>query len=137
MRVRESRNGIKPKNFSRKVFICSCQCPIVGVGNDGGYANVKYEVEPNKDMHYVKTKYPTPNWYTPECWGQFKRVIELPPIFSKLNDEDFIVYTGFFMRDNVQMPSISHIEIVNKEKYKIIKLKESRKEKINRINYGK
>jgi hypothetical protein len=138
IQIRETNGYIKPKNFSRKVFICSCQCTVLS--RDLTYSTavvyenvmVKYEVEPNKDLNYeelLNRKY----WSQKISWGKFKKVVELPLIFSKLNEEDFIVYIGHFTRDKVLMPFISKIEILNIEKYNILKIKEQRKDKLKKI----
>ena len=132
MKIRESGNSLKPKNFSRKVFICSCQCVISCGSNALEYVTVKYEVDPNKELHYYAERKKS-FWSTPHIWGKIKRIIELPSMFSKLDEEDFIVYTGYFRRDNVDMPFVSNIEIFNIEKYKKIKLQEQRKEKLSKL----
>ncbi len=137
MQIKESGGTNKPKNFSRKIFICSCLCPVVPKDSKGSNyvldkVMVKYEIIPNKDFHYEEPR-SKHYWSSYEHWGDFKKVIELPPIFSIMNDDDFIVYTGYFVRDKVQMPFISKIEIINPEKYKMLILKEQRKDKLNKI----
>lgn len=66
--------------------------------------------------------------------GEFKQVIELPKIFDKLNDDDFEIQIGFFTRDKVEVPFIYGISIVNIQKYQMIKIKEDRMKKLNKIS---
>jgi hypothetical protein len=49
-----------PKNYSRKGFICTCECFIIDKNNkkiDTGM--IKYKVNPNKnlDLSFYKSKY--------------------------------------------------------------------------------
>jgi len=124
-----------PKNYSRKITICSCQCPIVCTTLKEMKVErvmIKYEVEPNKEIHYIP-KLRKNQWASYSYWGEFKKVTELPPIFSKLNESDFVVKIGSFTRDGIQMPFICEIQILNTNKY--LKLKQSieRKNKLLKI----
>jgi len=123
----------KPKKYSRKSRICSCECPIFDTNeNILDKIMVKYEVEPNKDLSYVeflKKKY----WTSfSQIWGEFEKVIELSPIFDKLKDTEYTIATGFFTRDKVQMPFISSIT-VNSQKYLTLKKQEERKMKLKKL----
>jgi hypothetical protein len=130
-------NITPPKNYSRKGTICSCRTLII-YQEKGELiiierVMVKYEVEPNKDtIPLIKLK--RGQWANYQHWGEFKRVIELPKEFDKLDYEDFVVKTGFFKRDGIQTPFIAEIKILNVPKYKLLKQKESRKEKLCKIN---
>lgn len=125
-----------PKNYSRKNRNCSCLCPIICKSDskeikfNQEFVQVKYEVEPIKEhTHYRKLKkneWPT---YRP-IWGEFKKIIELPKIFEKLDENDFFINTAYFMRDNIRMPFVSNITITNIHKYEMIKIKEERKNKL-------
>ena len=123
----------KPKKYSRNIFICNCECRVyaTSVALLLDRVMVKYEVEPNKVLH--KTKLKKNNWDS-QYWGKFKQVIELPSVFSKLDEKDFIIKTGFFTRDGVQMPFIHEISILNAQKYLLIKNQEDRKQKLSKIN---
>jgi len=93
---------------------------------------VKYEVEPNRNLNYIP-KLKKNQWASHSYWGEFKKIIELPPIFSKLNEDDFDVYTASFTRDGVQMPFIYEIRILNTNKYLKIKITEERRNKLLKI----
>lgn len=125
-------NLSKPKNYSRKDKICSCLCPIF-FSNQIERVMVKYEVEPNKQQTNFIPKLKKNQWSTYEYWGEFKQIIQLPDIFSKLNEEDYVIKIGSFLRDNIQMPCISHIDIINTQKYLNIKNKEERRKKLVKI----
>jgi hypothetical protein len=143
MKIKHSDNTyFKPKNFSRNVLICSCLCPIVP--STTFYADkmkcelvkVKYEVKPNKESYYSSScsnRITRNHWSNSQYWGEFVKVVELPPIFDKLDEEDFIVKTSYFTRDDQKMPGIYEIEIVNYKKYELIKLKEERTRKLNNL----
>lgn len=124
----------KPKNYSRHIFICTCECRIYSTSTALilDRVMVKYEVEPNKFLSAHKLK--KNQWGSSQYWGEFKQVIELPSLFSKLDKSDFIIKTGYFERDNVQMPFIHEISILNDRKYFMIKNQEDRKEKLSKIN---
>lgn len=129
-------NLSKPKNYSRKGKICSCLCPIIYGDKSKLYverAIVKYEVEPKKESSSYIPKLNKNQWATHECWGTFTKTIELPEIFSKLDEEDYVVKTGTFTRDNIQMPCVAEILILNVNKYLNIKNREERKKKLNKI----
>lgn len=129
-------NMQKPRNYSRKGYICSCECPILDDGKIIDKIMVKYEIEPNKkvDTYYKKSLKGKYSWETYKYWGTFKQVIQLSPIFDKLEDDDYIVKTSTFTRDNVQVPFICEIYINNIEKYKKIKTMLERKAKIDRLS---
>ena len=142
----------KPKKYSRNLFICSCECPIYsgnlriiryqnyGTRKQGipgrpwflDRVMVKYEVEPNKVLYRPRLQ--KNQWGTPQYWASFKQIIELPTIFSRLDEEDFIIRIGYFTRDSVQVPFINEISILNLEKYLMIKNREERRKKLNKIN---
>jgi len=135
-------NLCTPKNYSRKGKICSCLSPVItgsiGVkrGEEPNFkierVMVKYEVDPNIKSNFIP-KLKKNQWATHEYWGNFTKVIELPKIFSKLDEEDYVVKTGTFTRDNIQMPCIAEILIVNVDKYLKIKMIEERRNKLNKI----
>jgi len=135
-------NLCTPKNYSRKGKICSCLCPIISgsIGTKRGdvpklnieRGMVKYEVEPKKESSYIP-KLKKNQWATHEYWCTFTKIIELPKIFSKLDEEDYVVKTGTFTRDNIQMPCVAEILIVNVNKYLKIKMIEERRNKLNKI----
>ena len=127
-----------PTNYSRKGLICSCLSIICDVSSNILEKNikVKYEIEPNinrisNKITKVRKNY---KYNSHEYWGNFKCIIELPPIFDKLNDEDFIIRTGYFTRDNIQVPFVVGIEIKNLQKYQMIKTKNDRNKKLNKIS---
>jgi hypothetical protein len=128
-----------PKNFSRKGKICSCLCPVLRMGDKKFFdilienVIVKYEVEPNQTTSYIHHSLKKNQWSTYEYWGEFKQVIELPEIFSKLDKEDYTIKTGTFTRDNIQMPCVAEILILNIDKYLKIKNREERRNKLNKI----
>jgi len=127
----------KPKNFSRKSKICSCLCPITYeqiLPNKTEKVIIKYEVEPNKESSNYISKLKKNQWTTYEHWGELTKIIELPKIFEKLDEEkDFYVKTAYFLRDHIQMPFIYEIVITNFQKYLTIKKKEERRNKLNKI----
>ena len=122
-----------PKNFSRKSKICSCLCTLT-LGEDilnRERVVVKYEVEPNTEISHFIPKLKKNQWASYEKWGEFKKVVELPKIFEKLDDEkDFYIKIAYFSRDNIQMPLVYEIVITNVTKYQMIKLKDERKNKL-------
>lgn len=129
------RNFGTPKNYSRKGKICSCLCRIMYdqmLPNKIERVMVKYEVEPKKESSYIP-KLKKNQWATYESWGTFTKIIELPKIFSKLDDEDYTIKTGTFTRDNIQMPCVAEILILNVNKYLNIKNREDRRNKLNKI----
>ena len=135
MKIKSVGNNLKkPKKYSRNLFICTCECKIysTSISHLLDKAIVKYEVEPNKCLSTYKLK--KTQWGSYQYWGQFKQVIELPPVFSKLDEDDFIIKTGFFERDGVQMPFIHNISILNTKKYLLIKNQEDRRIKLSKIN---
>ena len=135
-------NKRKPKNYTRNVFICLCECPVYAVGGeDLDKIMVKYEIEPSKDKSpYNPGKFRTNykyNWQTMyRYWGTFKRVVELSPILNKMNDNEYIIKTSTFTRDNVQVPFIWNIEILNVQKYNLLKVQLQRKGKLKKIING-
>jgi len=122
-----------PKNYSRKNTICTCLCIVASEVKTIEYVKVKYEVSPTgkgvAPIRQPKKKYKPAH----QDWGTFKQAIEIPEIFNKLDDEDYTVMVGTFLRDNVSMPFISAIIINNIEKYNIIKQKEERRKKLSKI----
>ena len=124
--IKDSKISVKPKNYERRKTICSHLC-YVSLGDKlYEYLKVVYEVEPsgsgNAPIKQSKNK-----WKPTYCdWGTFKEIIEIPEIFSKLDEEDYTVYISKFVRDNVLMPCISEILIKNIVNYRI-------KEKANSI----
>lgn len=129
----------KPKNYSRKGKICSCLCPIIYTEQSKmnqliERVIIKYEVEPNKETHFSYIpKLKKNQWASYQYWGEFKRIVEIPEIFSKLDEEDYVVNVGSFNRDNIQMPFVTEILILNIEKYKILKTQEERRKKLEKI----
>ena len=125
-----------PLNYSKKGMICSCSCYI----SDSKYnvldkeVMVSYEVEPYKDRLITKYKFKKTTRRNPVYWGSFKQIVELPKIFDKLSDDDFIIKIGTFTRDNIQMPAISSLVIINYTKYQMIKTKEDRRRKLIKIS---
>lgn len=139
-------NDDKPKNFSRFCFICSHDCVISSYEGSFGKDvihellkfKVSYEVQGNNNdisplrhrgSYKIKYKY----------WGKFIKLIDYPSILDELNDEDYILNISHFKRDRVLMPFVMNIQIINIEKFNIIKLKLDRKNKlklINLENYG-
>lgn len=143
---RAGSNLIKPKNFSRKGKICSCLCPIqinsstyllpnpASLSPKTEKVIIKYEVETNTESSNYMPKLKKNQWSTYERWGEFKNVIELPKIFEKLDEEkDFYIKIAYFLRDNIQMPFVYEIVITDYQKYKNIKNKEERRNKLNKI----
>lgn len=129
-----------PKNYSKKGTICSCLC-FISYDSKILEKNIKvvYEVEPNKDRVYSESRHNSLSYSKINTsrdrayWGKYKRIIELPPIFDKLDDKDFTIKTGYFIRDKVEMPYVISIEINNLQKYQMIKTKEERKNKLDKI----
>ena len=129
-----------PKNFSRKGNICSCLCRVLLLGTsdfDAIYLNniqIKYEIIPNKkrkNNFWRNTKFGRDQWST--YYGEFSKIIELPPIFSELDEEDYTIVIGSFKRDQIQMPFVHSVEIENVKKYQILKTKEDRRNKLNKL----
>ena len=127
-------NKQKPKNYSRKKYICSCECPIYFENEQLDKIMVKYEIVPNKENKYIKVnKYNPGRWGTSYAyWGTFKRVVDLS-IVNKMDDEDYIVKTSTFTRDNIQVPFICGIEVLNGQKYESIKIQQQRKGKLKKL----
>ena len=125
----------KPKNFSRKCKICSCLCPITceQIPNKIEKVIIKYEVEPNNESSNYIPKLKQNQWSTYEHWGEFKKVIELPKIFEKLDEDDFYIKTAYFLRDHIQIPFVYEIIVTNSKKYLSIKNREERRNKLNKI----
>lgn len=121
---------MKPKNYSRKVYICTCTTIIFFDNKKLDEIKVKYEVEPNKSKKNFNNK--NYKWYTPPYWGTYKKIVELPEYFNKMEEQnDYVIKTSTFLRDGVSMPYVSAIFINNKEKYESLKLQENRKSKLN------
>jgi len=132
-------NNITPKNYSRKGLICTCLCTIeVDTIVDKKLIKVVYSVNPTGgDSKPPTTKNGKWKQYWNQSysnWGTFNEIVELPDIFSKLEDDDYIIEISNFKRDHVMMPFIKKIIIVNLSKYNNLKLKLDRKNKINNIN---
>jgi hypothetical protein len=124
--------GRKPKNYSRKItkdgFICSCQCSVI-IKFKSTFESlflynimVKYEIEPPEKRYNFKN--------VQQYAGKFKKIIELPEFFDKLDNEDYIISVSHFNRDGWKTPFPYQIEIVNIKKYESIKLKEDRRKKL-------
>ena len=82
MKIIESGGIGKPKNFSRKVFICSCQCQVSLNGSKGTIIDrvmVKYEIIPNKEFHYEEPR-SKHYWSTYEHWGELKKESSPPKL---------------------------------------------------------
>jgi len=139
MIIEKLGNKGKPKNYSRNLLVCICQCIITNNKIVIDRIMVKYEVEPNKDRisdygtYTPKINKGRNTWSSYQFWGEFKQVLELPQIFYKLEEKDFIIKTGYFTRDCIQMPFIYEIEIVNFQKYNNIKTKDDRRNKLRKI----
>jgi len=131
---RDSYGG-KARKYSRKGFICSCECSIIiSIGKTDHITDlimVKYKIEPTGNVYIDDWK--KYSWSTPTIWAKFKEIIEIPEIFSKMNDDEYIIYTSYFLRDKVQVPFIQNIEILNSDKYLLIKNQELRKKKLKNI----
>lgn len=131
----------KPKDYTKNGSICSVTCIILDTAGNILDRNQKivYEVKPNlnrliySDSRRTNFSSIKKNKRSIAYWGEVKQILELPPILDKLSDEDFAANTGYFKRDNVQMPFVTSIEIKNGEKYKILKIKEERKNKLDKI----
>jgi hypothetical protein len=131
----------KPKNYSRKMFICTCQCPIITFDTNTNKryniiidnVMVKYEIEFNTKSNYIPVKYNKYSYTNYQNFGKFKQVIEIPSVFYKLNDDDYVIKVSRFERDGVMVPFISEIEILNIKNYEIIKNQLDRKKKLNKI----
>ena len=132
----------KPKNYKRKGIICSCLCPIITYNNDNpsikilDFTTVKYSLDPNKLMKNIKKPNigkKSTNWLAYQFWATFKEVLEIPKIFDQLSENDFIIRTAYFTRDCVQVPFILEIEVIDIKKYQSLKLKENRKNKLNKF----
>jgi len=130
----------KPRNYSRNIKICSCDCPVVPTNASykdkilADWVTVKYEVNPNKNNYPIISKLRKNQWSTRQHWGTFNKVVELPPIFDKLSTGDFIIKTTFFTRDNIQMPVIYEIEIKDFKKYELLKMREERIKKLKKLS---
>jgi hypothetical protein len=73
-------------------------------------------------------------WEKSYCyWGTFNEIVELPYIFSKMNDDDYTIITSYFKRDHVYMPFIEKIIINNLSEYNLLKIKNDRKNKLSNI----
>jgi len=124
----------KPKNFSRKNLICSCLCRLAHNALTLENVNVKYEIKPSGENHLYVPKLKNNQWATYQHWGYFEKVIELPPVFEKLDEEDYLVKVGSFTRDHIQMPFIYEIQILNSKKYELLKNQLQRRKKLNNLN---
>ena len=140
IKIRHVGSIENPKNYSKKGTICSCLCFISYENNIlDKNIQVSYEVIPNMDRISLKYGAVTRtrrsrSKQTITNWGTFKQIIELPKIFDKLNDDDFIIKVGYFTRDKVEMPAVSSIQIINLQKYQILKKNEDRKKKLIKIS---
>ena len=124
---------MKPKNFSRKKFICSCTTNICFEEKKIDEINVKYEVIPYKKTHKI-THISKHKWTTTPYWGEYNKVVELPELFKDMIDgADYTIKVDSFSRDNVLMPYISQINIFDKKLYENLKTKEIRKNKLLNI----
>lgn len=141
--IKTGNNSMKPKNYSRKSLICTCDCQVVSSESTPRVlldnVVVKYKVKPIKGNKYThgisKNEFKDSRWGTTyySYWGEFDGIVELPDLFKKLNDDEFSIKTAFFTRDNRQMPFVSEIEVYNTEKYNILKLKTQRNKKLKNI----
>ena len=128
-----------PKNYSRKNNICSCLCPVVSLPiltDVLDNVKVKYKLTINELCAKPEKKNYRRSWSTFQYWAFFDKIIELPKIFDELNENDFIIKTAYFTRDDVQIPFVSEIEIINLKKYKNIKIKDNRKRKLLNLIYN-
>ena len=92
-------------------------------------------MEFNKDLNYIPrdSKFYKKYWTTRDYFAKFKKVVELPVVISKLLDNEYTIYTGYFTRDNVSVPFIPKIEVVDTERYLALKNQTLRKEKLKRF----
>jgi len=131
----------KPKNYLRESLICSCDCPVMYNEKDPriylGDIKVKYSVKPikNNNKHSINKNITSNSYWNTiySHWGEFDEVVELPELFSKLNDDEFTVKVSEFTRDNRQMPFICEIEVYNIRKYEHLKKVSERKNKLKNI----
>lgn len=136
--IEEVGHQSKPKNYSRKGNICSCLTKSYyygeGKSNFLDFFMVKYEIEFNKDLDSKLIKLKKYQWtsYHPH-FGTFKKIIELPKIFSMLDEDEYEVNTGTFTRDGIEVPFIYQILIKNKKKYIKLKTQLERKNKLNNL----
>lgn len=124
-------NSAKPKNFSRRGYICTCLCPVFYDNKKIDDIIVKYELEKGNSNNSYIPKLRKNQWSTYQYWGKFKKIVELPPYFNNLVNYKYI--TSSFTRDGIQMPFVYRIEIEDLEKYLIEKKKIDRKDKLNKI----
>lgn len=124
----------KPKNFSRKGFICSCLCPVYFNNKLIDNIMIKYELEKNEYRNTYYPKLKKNQWSTYQYWGKFKKIVELPIYFNNLVKYNYNI--GSFTRDGIQMPFVISIEIEDLDKYLIEKKKVDRKNKLNKINFA-
>lgn len=124
-------NRVKPKNFSRKGYICTCLCPVYCDNKKIEDIIVKYELEKGNSNNTYVPKLRKNQWATYQYWGKFKKIIELPLYFN--NIVKYYYVTSSFTRDGIQMPFVYRIEIEDLEKYLIEKKKIDRKDKLNKI----
>lgn len=130
----------KPKNYSRKNSICSCECPIRLDGKTIDKFMIKYEIEPDKSIKKIipniKSNYGIKYWATGTntYWGKFKKVVELPEVLNKMENDEYLIKTGHFTRDNIEVPFVYEIEILNIQKYNTTKIQLERNKKIKNLN---
>lgn len=131
----------KPKNYSRKGFICQCDCSVMYNEKNPPIKldtiKVKYKlkkIENNNLTHKEVYKKNRNTWMaSTKYWGEFDKVVELPKLFESLSESEFSVKTSSFERDGVQVPFIYQIEIYNINKYISLKTKQNRKKKLKNI----
>lgn len=117
---------MKPKKYSRKGNICSCEVQVVSETKFLDVVMIKYEITTHKNKQIWDVK----NAKYQRYFGEFKQIVELPKIFDNI---EYKIKTSSFNRDNVQVPVVSLI-MVDGKKYELLKLRENRKNKLKKIN---
>ena len=125
----------KPKNYKRKNTTCTCLTKIINSNKCllSDNIEVKYSIKYN-DNNSIKISYNKVKKNKPDNWCIFDQVLELPKIFEKLDEEDYIVNVSHFRRDKAKVPFINYIMINNLSKYEMLKTKEDRKQKLTKIS---
>ena len=116
----------KPRNFSRKGFICTCLVPVFSANDTRKvleFVKCTYKIKPTFGSKYKERGKIT------SVWGEYESLISVPEYIPN----DCEISTGHFLRDGGKMPLVTCITIKDMDSYNREKLKIQRKAKIKKI----
>lgn len=119
---------MKPKFYSRKGNICTCECFIIDLDDKTlDKVMIKYKIKINKDIkhHYYSGTKPH--------FGEYDGIYEFPIHMINLPISDLSFNTNYFKRDGIYVPFVYSITVPDSNEYLTFKKKEERKKKLKKL----